>query len=295
MEEQEWLAREFEDNRSRLKRVALRMLGSESEADDAVQEAWLRLSRSDAGAIDNLAGWLTTVVARICLDMLRLRKSRAVESLDADESPEVADGGSIDPEREAILAESMGPALLVVLDLLTPPERVAFVLHDMFGMPFEEIAPIIGRSLAASRQLASRARRRVRGSTEEAAAHVGPRRTERRIVDAFLSAARGGRFEELLTLLDPDCVVRADDFAAAIGAPRLIEGGTKVADFFNGAASSAIRTSIGGVPGAGWALGGKLRVAFRFSFRDDTIAGIELIGDQKRLRELGVVLLPASD
>ena len=162
MEEQNWLAQRFEENRTRLKKVAFRMLGSASEADDAVQETWLRLSRSDSGVIDNLMGWLTTVVARICLDMLRSREARREELLDIDGPSQMADTGAADPEREAILADSIGPALLVVLDMLTPPERVAFVLHDMFGMPFEEIAPIIGRSPSASRQLASRARRRVR-------------------------------------------------------------------------------------------------------------------------------------
>ncbi len=320
MDEQTWLARQFEENRTHLKRVAFRMLGSENEADDAIQETWLRLSRSDAGVIDNLTGWLTTVVARICLDMLRSRKARHVESLDSDGPSQIADDDAVDPERDAILAESIGPALLVVLDLLTPPERVAFVLHDMFGLSFEEIAPIIGRSEGASRQLASRARRRVRGSAEGAAARGsatnGPgaagaqrgraeidsagvrvagnaenKRDERRIVDAFLAAARGGDFEALLSVLDPECVLRADEFASLLGSPKKIEGGTNVADFFNGAASAAVRATIGGVAGAAWAPNGKARVAFSFTFRDERIVDIELIADRKRLQQLGVVLL----
>ena len=320
MEERNWLAGQFEENRTHLKRVAFRMLGSASEADDAVQEAWLRLSRSDAGVIDNLAGWLTTVVARICLDMLRSHKARREESLHLAGPSQIADTGAADPERDATLADSIGPALLVVLDMLAPPERVAFVLHDMFGMPFEEIAPIIGRSQAASRQLASRARRRVRGSPEGAPARGSPtdrrggagaqraraetdssggraeasdgsNRTERRIVDAFLAASRDGDFEALLSLLDPECVLRADDFASLMGAPKPINGGRNVADFFNGKAAAAVRATIGGVAGAAWAPNGKVRVAFSFTFRDERIVDIELIADRKRLQQLGVVLM----
>ncbi len=320
MREQNWLAQQFEENRTRLRKVAFQMLGSESEADDAVQETWLRLSRSDAGAIDNLVGWLTTVVARICLDMLRSREARREELLDIDGPSQIADTGAADPEREAILADSIGPALLVVLDMLTPPERVAFVLHDMFGMPFEEIAPIVGRSPTASRQLASRARRRVRGSTDDATApgsgterrgaagaqraraetdsagerveaRDGGKRTERRIVDAFLAAARDGDFEALLSVLDPECVLRADGLASAMGAPQQVKGGRSVAEFFNGRAADARRATMHGVAAAAWAPGGKLRVAFSFTFRDERIVDIELIADRKTLQQLDVVLL----
>ena len=294
MDEQDWLAGQFEENRSRLKQVALRMLGTAIEADDAVQEAWLRLNRSDAGVIDNLAGWLTTVVARICLDMLRSRKSQREEQL-PDGPFEIADIGAVDPERKAILADSMGPALLVVLDMLTPPERVAFVPHDMFGMSFDEIAPILGRSQAASRQLASRARRRVRGTADGSGVRVeandGRDRAERRIVDAFLAASRDGDFETLLSLLDPECVLEADEFATLMGGPKPIEGGRKVAEFFNGRAAAAVRATIHGVSGGAWAPNGKVRVAFSFTFRNERIVGIELIADRKRLQELGVQLL----
>lgn len=308
MEEQNWLARQFEENRTRLRQVAFRMLGSASEADDAVQETWLRLNRADAGVIANLKGWLTTVVAHICLDMLRARKARHEESLDSSAAFQIADTGAADPERETILSEAIGPALLVVLDMLTPPERVAFVLHDMFGVPFEEIAPIIGRSQTASRQLASRARRRVRRSAEDPSAQssgsdrrsaAGARaeangsssRTERRIVDAFLAAARGGDFDVLLSLLDPECVLRSDEFASLMGAPHRIESGTNVADFFNGKAAAAIRATIGGAAGAAWAPNREVRVAFSFTFRDERIVDIELIADRKRLQQLDVVPL----
>ncbi len=293
MEGQNWLARQFEENRAHLAKVAFRMLGSTSEADDAVQEAWLRLSRSDAGVIENLTGWLTTVVARISLDMLRARKARSEDSLDSAGSSQTADSRAGDPERDAILADSIGPALLLVLDMLTPPERVAFVLHDMFGIPFDEIAPIIGRSSAASRQLASRARRRLRGTTEVSAARRSENEevTQRRIVDAFLAAARNAEFEALLSLLHPDCMLRSDEFATLLGSPKKIEGGRKVAEFFNGAASAAVRTTVGGVAGAAWAPNGKVRVAFSFAFKDEKIVAIELVADRKRLQELGVVLL----
>jgi RNA polymerase sigma-70 factor (ECF subfamily) len=290
MEKQTWLVRQFEENRTRLKKVAYRMLGSESEADDAVQEVWLRLNRSDSDEIDNLAGWLTTVVSRICLDMLRSRTARREESLEIENGPAViSDAGAGDPEREAILADSIGPALLVVLDMLTPPERVAFVLHDMFGMPYEQIAPIIDRTAAASRQLASRARRRVRGSVS--GAENNGNRPDRRIVDAFLKAAREGDFQTLLEVLHPECVFRTDEFAQLIGAPKPITGGRNVAEFFNGGASDARRATIDGVAGAAWAPHGKLRAAFSFTFRDDRIVDIEIIADRKRLRELEIELL----
>src|SRR6266851_4268715 len=202
MDEHQLLAERFEANRTHLRAVAYRMLGSLGEADDAVQEAWLRLSRSDASGVENLGGWLTTVVARVCLDMLRSRKSRREESMDAHvPEPIVNREHGIDPEHKALMAESVGLALLVILETLAPAERLAFVLHDMFAVPFDEIAPIVGRSPAAARQLASRARRRVQGA---AADPDTDRARQREVVDAFLAASRGGDFAALLTLLDPD-------------------------------------------------------------------------------------------
>jgi RNA polymerase sigma-70 factor (ECF subfamily) len=208
MDDRDYLARRFEENRTHLRAVAYRMLGSVTEADDAVQEAWLRLSRADATAVENLPGWLTTVVARVSLDMLRARASRRETPLGPHvPEPIVSRADGIDPEREALVADSVGLALLVVLETLSPAERLAFVLHDMFAVPFEEIAPIVGRSPTAARQLASRARRRVRGAAPAPDADLG---TQRRVVDAFLAAARGGDFDALLEVLDPDVVLRVD-------------------------------------------------------------------------------------
>ena len=221
MNERDYLAERFEENRAHLRSVAYRMLGSVSEVDDAVQEAWLRLSRAETAGIDNLGGWLTTVVARVCLDMLRSRKSRREEPFTPHAPEPVATGTSgSSPEHEALLADSVGLALLVVLDRLTPAERLAFVLHDMFALPFEEIAAIVGRSTTATRQLASRARRRVRGG---AAAPDADLIRQREVVGAFLAALRGGDFEGLLAVLDPDLVVRAD-VPAPSGAPAEIRG-----------------------------------------------------------------------
>src|SRR6266480_1258842 len=208
MDEHEWLAEQFEAYRTHLRAVAHRMLGSTSEADDAVQEAWLRLSRSDTSGVENLGGWLTTVVARVCLNMLRSRKSRREEPLDVHvPEPIVSREDGIDPEHEALLADSVGLALLVVLELLDPAERLAFVLHDMFAVPFDEIAPIVGRSPTAARQLASRARRRVQGSTPAPDVELAE---QQRVVEAFLAAAREGDFDALLELLDPGVTLRVD-------------------------------------------------------------------------------------
>ncbi len=289
MDEQHRLAQRFEESRPRLRKIAFRMLGSEADADDAVQETWLRLSRIDAERIDNLAGWLTTVVARICLDMLRSRTTRREESLDLRGSDRMVDADTADPEEAAILADSIGPALLIVLDTLSPSERVALVLHDMFGVPFKEIAAIIGCTATASRQLASRARRRLRGALADKT-DTGQRQ-DRRLVDAFLKAAREGDLETLLGVLHPECRLRADEFAALIGAPKEIAGGTNVADFFNGGADDARRATINGVAAAAWAPNGKLRVAFSFTFRDDRIVDIELIADRKRLQRLHIEFL----
>ena len=233
MDEQKFLAERFEANRAHLRAVAYRMLGSRAEVDDAVQEAWLRLSRSDAGEIDNLGGWLTTVVARVCLDMLRARKSRREEPMDAH-VPEPVSPENV--EREALLADSIGAALLVVLETLSPAERLAFVLHDMFAVPFEQIAPIVDRSPEATRQLASRARRRVQGR-EPADESDLPR--QRKVVDAFLKASQGGNFEALLAVLDPDVVFRADRVAAQMGGQAELRGAAAVAETFKGRAQAA--------------------------------------------------------
>src|SRR5579859_5860679 len=228
--EQDWLAEQFEANRPHLRAVAYRMLGSLSEADDAVQESWLHLSRADSSAVKNLGGWLTTVVARVCLDQLRARKSRREDSLESAGAsvPEPImsreDGGN--PEDEALLADSVGLALLVVLDALTPAERLAFVLHDLFAVPYDEIAPIVGRSPTAARQLASRARRRVQGAATDPDVDVT---RQREVVDAFLAASRGGDFNALLALLDPDVVLRADHAAVHEGASREVRGAVAVA------------------------------------------------------------------
>src|SRR5947208_7219179 len=229
MEEHEWLAEQFEAKRTHLRAVACRMLGSLTEADDAVQESWLHLSRSDTSGVENLGGWLTTVVARVCLDMLRSRKSRREESLEASVPEPITSGnGGIDPEQEALLADSVGMALVVVLDTLTPAERLSFVLHDLFDVPFDEIAPIIERSPVAARQLASRARRRIRGAEQPSAIDA---RRRREVVAAFLAASRGGGFEALLALLDPDVILRADPGAVRLGAPAESFGSGEVARF----------------------------------------------------------------
>jgi RNA polymerase sigma-70 factor (ECF subfamily) len=284
----------FETNRPRLQAVAYRMLGSLTEAEDAVQETWLRLSRSDAENIDNLGGWLTTVLSRVCLGMLRSRRTRREEQLEPEE-PEPTDAT---PEEEAILAEAMGPALLLLLDTLSPGERLAFVLHDLFAVPFEDIAPIVGRSPAAARQLASRARRRVQGSDE---ALSGDRRRQRDVVEAFLAASRRGDFEALVTLLDPDAVLRADraavEMAAANrnqGAPLLSpeqRGARAVANALAGRATAAKLALIEGIPGAVWAPGGRPRAVFAFHVVGDTIAEIEIATDSAVVAALRVEIL----
>jgi RNA polymerase sigma factor (sigma-70 family) len=289
MAQDDWLADRFEEHRRHLRAVAYRMLGSVNDADDAVQEAWIRLSRSDSSAVENLGGWLTTVVARVALDMLRWRTSRREEPV--GEMPLAhSDNGTTraEPERAAELADSLGPAMLVVLETLSPAERIAFVLHDMFAVPFDEIAPIIGRSPAATRQLASRARRRVQG-VDAVAPH--DRNRTRRIVEAFLAASRNGDFEALLALLDPDVVLSADGDAVRVGASDLVRGAEAVAQTFSGRARAAQLAMIDGQPGAVWAPGGKARVVFRFSFDDDKITAIELLANSARLGELDLVLL----
>lgn len=288
MDEKQWLAERFEDNRSRLRTVAYRLLGSVSEADDAIQEAWFRLARSGASDIDNLGGWLTTVVARVCLDMLRSRGSRREEPVGAHlPEPIVRGEDGVDPEHEALLGDSIGLALLVVLETLTPPERVAFVLHDMFDVPFDEIAPVVGRSHAAARQLASRARRRVRGATVPDSDLT----RRREVVDAFLAASRRGDFDGLLALLDPDVALRADRTTVKMGAVKEARGAADVAATFSGRAKGARPALVHGSVGAVWAPGGELRVFFRFTITGRKIVQIDLIGDPKRLRHLDVVVL----
>jgi RNA polymerase sigma factor (sigma-70 family) len=245
------LARTFQAQRPRLRAVGYRILGSLSEADDAVQESWLRLSRSGTSGVENLGGWLTTVVARVCLDMLRSRTSRREEPFGVQAPEPIASrADGIDPERKALLAGSVGPALLVLLETLTPAERLAFVLHDMFAVPFDEIAPIVGRSPAAARQLASRARRRVQGSGRVPDAYLTQ---QREVVDAFLAASRDGDFNALLALLDPDVVLRADRAAVNAGATGEVSGATAVAGTFSGRAQFAQPVLIDGAVGAVWA------------------------------------------
>jgi len=275
MTEHEYLAERFETHRAHLRAVAYRMLGSADEADDAVQEAWIRLSRADAGRVDNLAGWLTTVVARVCLDMLRSRKSRREEPLS------LRHVAGNDPEHEVLLADSVGLAMLVVLETLAPAERVAFVLHDLFGLPFDEIAPIVGRTPSAARQLASRGRRRVRGADPA----TGDLTLHREIVDAFLAASRGGDFEGLLAMLDPDVVVRADEAAVKLGAEREVRGAAAAARTFAGRARAAQPALVNGVPGLLWSHGSSPRVAFAFTIRGGTVTAIELIADPARLAD----------
>ena len=284
-----WLAQQFEENRDHLGRVAYRMLGSESEAEDAVQEGWLRLSRADVSDVENLAGWLTTVVARVCLDQLRSRESRSEESI--DERPEARASlrdGTADPLLDAQLADSVGLAMLVVLDTLEPAERVAFVLHDMFDLSFAEIAPIVSRTSTAARQLASRARRRVQGARSGAGTDLARRHA---VVDAFLAASREGNFEALLALLDPDVVLRADPAAAQMGAPFEMVGAHAVATRFSGQAKAARMALIDGEPGAVWAPGGKPRVVFAFTIEEGKVARIELLSNVERLAELDIEML----
>jgi RNA polymerase sigma factor (sigma-70 family) len=289
MNEHELLAERFEANRPHLRAVAYRMLGSLSEADDAVQESWLRISRSDTSGVENLPGWLTTVVARVCLDILRSRKSRREEPLDAH-VPDltVGRGDGSNPEDEVLMADSVGIALLVVLETLTPAERLAFVLHDMFAVPFDEIASIVGRSPTAARQLASRARRRVQGAAKDP---EGDLTRQREVVDAFLAASRGGDFDALLALLDPDVVLRADRAAEDTGASREVRGARSVAGTFSGRARHAQPALIDGAAGLVWAPGGRPRVVFGFTIVRGKILAIDMLADPARLSGLDLAIL----
>jgi len=279
------LADEFEAHRAHLLGVAHRVLGTGGEAQDAVQETWLRLQRTGSAGVDNLGGWLTTVVARVCLDMLRRRGARREEPLD----PFTADaGGGPEPETEAVLAESVGRALLVVLDTLTPPERLAFVLHDLFAVPFEEVAAVLDRSPAAARQLASRARRRVREVGPGAADPTDVARREG-AVRAFLAAARGGDFGGLLAVLDPDVVLRADSTVPALGGVERLRGREQVARAFLGRARAAQAAFVDGAPGAVFTPDGCVRAALEFVVRDGRITAIEVVSDPAVVAALDVV------
>lgn len=283
MSENDWLTERFEESRDHLRSVAYRMLGSASEADDAVQETWLRLHRTDTSAVDNLRGWLTTVIARVCLDMLRSRKTRSSESLDAP-APELAAARSraIDPAEETLLARSVGLALLVVLETLSPAERVAFVLHDLFDLSFAEVASIVGPSEEAARQLASRARRRVRGVEAPASGNI---RQQYELVDAFLAASRGGDLEGLVALLDPQVVFRADS-AAMRGAPaREVRGAEAVARLYEGRAQGAGPALIDGAVGIVVAPLGQLMMIIRVTVGDGKITALDVTADPAKLAE----------
>ncbi len=292
MDTHDWLAERFEANRTHLRTVAYRMLGSLSEADDAVQEAWLRLSRADTSGVENLGGWLTTVVARVCLNMLHSRKSRREEPLGVHvPEPIVSREDGIDPEHEALLAESVGLALFVVLETLTPAERVAFVLHDMFAVPFDEIAPIVGRSATAARQLASRARRRVQGA---AVPDVDLTR-QREVVDAFLAAARGGDFDALLAVLDPDVVLRSDGGVVRPGASVVVRGARVVAAralTFSQLAGSARPALVNGAAGiVAFDQRGRPFSVMGFTITRGKIVEIDALADPERLRHLDLTIL----
>ena len=290
MDDQDWLASRFEEHRTHLRAVAYRILGSPVDADDAVQEAWLRLARSDSSRVENLGGWLTTVVARVSLNMLQSRKTRREDPAGShlpEEIPGPADGTG--PEQQAVLADSVGLALLVVLDTLTPAERLAFVLHDMFAMPFEEIAPIVDRTPAAARQLASRARRRVQGADTTPDTDLARRRE---VVQAFLAASRNGDLGALVAALDPDVVLRADPTVVRIGAEAEVRGAPAVAGFFSGRARAARPALINGVAGLVWAAGGRPRVVFSFTLTGEKITSIDLLGDPAVLGQLDLVTLP---
>jgi RNA polymerase sigma factor (sigma-70 family) len=292
MTDQDWLAERFEANRSHLRGIAFRMLGSMTEADDAVQESWIRLSRTDTSDVDNLRAWLTTVVGRICLNMLRSRKTRGESSLETHvPDPIVSPAAGIDPEQEALLGDSIGLALFVVLDSLSPAERVAFVLHDVFAVPYDAIAPIVGRTPVAARQLASRARRRVQGApvpdVDLADQWV--------VVDAFIAAARDGDFEGLLAVLDPEVVVRSDGGLARPGLASLVRGAQAVAEqsmLFRQVAETSTRVLVNGVPGGVvWAPDGSPFAVLALTVRGGRIVAIDVLADPDRLAQLDLTVV----
>ncbi|MFD9633141.1 sigma-70 family RNA polymerase sigma factor [Streptomyces violascens] len=299
MDDDEYLAQRFEEHRGHLRAVAYRMLGSLSEAEDAVQEGWLRASRADSSAVDNLGGWLTTIVGRICLNMLRSRSTRREAALDVEEyeyvhvpDPIVGSADVVDPEQEVLLADSVGLALMVVLETLSPAERLSFVLHDMFAVPFEEIAPIVDRTPAATRQLASRARRRVQGQSPSPSTD---RARQREVVDAFISAARGGDFEALLALLDPDVLLRAD--AGSLPATKLVRGARVVAEqayTFRKFAALNQPVLVNGMPGIVAAKDGRAFSLLSFTLgADGRITELNILADPNRMATLDVSFLAA--
>jgi RNA polymerase sigma factor (sigma-70 family) len=285
MDEADWLAARFEEQRAHLRAVAYRMLGSRAEADDAVQNAWLRLAGADTAEVENLAGWLTTVVARECLKLLRSRRGRQEEPLDDIVTEPAGEQRADDPEAAVLLADSVGPALMVVLDTLGPAERLAFVLHDIFAVPFDDIAPILERSPTATRQLASRARRRVQGA-------IPPRQVDlarqRRVVDAFLAAVRDGDFDALVTMLDPEVVLR-DDSSGLPGRAATMRGARAVSAYalrFSRGARFVRPALVDGTPGLAIRLPGRTIGALGFTIDGDTITQIDMISDRARLRHV---------
>ena len=283
MQETELLARSFEDHREHLQAVALRMLGSAAEADDAVQESWLRVSAADTDDVDNLGGWLTTVCSRICLDRLRSRHARREEALDGHEpEPGAQRRHERSPEEDVELADAVGLALMVVLDTLRPAERVAFVLHDMFDLTFDEIAPIVDRTPAATRQLASRARRRVQGASTS---DIDQRR-KREVIDAFIAAARSGDFAALMAVLDPGIVLRSDAEVVRRGGPAELHGAAAIADIFKGRAQVCVPGLIDGEPGILLPVQGQMRAVIELTFVDGRIAAMEAVADRDTLASL---------
>jgi RNA polymerase sigma factor (sigma-70 family) len=292
MDEQDWLAERFEANRSHLRGIAFRMLGSVTEADDAVQEAWIRLSRTDTTDVDNLRAWLTTVVARVSLNMLRSRRTRREASLETHlPDPILSPEEGMDPEQEALLGDSIGLAMLVVLDSLTPAERVAFVLHDVFAVPFDEIAPIVGRTPTAARQLASRARRRVQGAPVPDVDLDG----QWAVVDAFLAASRGGDFERLLAVLDPEVVLRSDGGSARPGLISLVRGAQAVAQqamTFRRFAETSTRILVNGIPGGvAWAPDGSPYAVLALTVKGGRVIAIDVLADPERLGRLDLTVV----
>ncbi|MEH0844751.1 sigma-70 family RNA polymerase sigma factor [Micromonospora sp. CPCC 205711] len=287
MTDNDLLAERFEEQRPRLRSVAQRMLGSRAEADDAVQDTWLRLSRADVDAIDNLPGWLTTTVGRVCLDRLGSSTARHERPADvAADEPITAGTGEVDPEGEALLTESVGRALDVVLRTLGPTERLVFVLHDMFAVSFDKLAPVVDRSPAAVRQIASRARRRVQG---EPPTPETDRTRQRGVVEAFLAASREGRFDDLLSLLDPHVVLRSDAAAVQMGGAGEVHGRSAVAGFFSGRAQAAVPAFVDGAPGAVVAVGGRTRIVMSFVVTD-RIIGIEVVADPDQIGAIELVV-----
>ena len=286
MDERELLARRFETHRAHLHGVAYRMLGSAPEAEDAVQEAWLRMSRAGADGVDNLGGWMTTIVGRVCLDMLRTRRARREEALGAHEPQGAGRVHERNPEEDVQLADSVGLALLVVLETLEPAERVAFVLHDMFDLPFDEIAPIVGRTSVATRQLASRARRRIRGASTSEVDHG----RKREVVDAFIAAAKAGDFEALLAVLDPDVVFRCDAQAIRMGGPAEVRGPAAVGGFFTGPgrAQAAVSGLIDGEVGILVPVKGRMLLVLRVTFGEGRITALDAVADRGALETMAL-------